>query len=174
MFQTEINYFVVLALIALSTPFLPSKLLFLLDTLLVKLGMVVLLLYLIRVGPTVGIFGLMAIALLFLERNRRKVGHALEKLDAMDVHRPPQATVQEASLPQKTVPVRAFDQPSPVESTFVPDGDDDSNFEPVAPTINQKAVLSSIYPLSSASSTASQFLYEKLGVGHLDGVETFE
>ena len=92
----------------------------------------------------------------------------------MDVHRPPQATVQEASLPQKTVPVRAFDQPSPVESTFVPDGDDDSNFEPVAPTINQKAVLSSIYPLSSASSTASQFLYEKLGVGHLDGVETFE
>jgi hypothetical protein len=111
-----------------------------------------------------------------LERNRRKVGLALEKLDAMEVPHAPQATVKEASTPQKTVPVRQFDIPAPTESVYVPEdngSDQDSNFEAIAPSINQKAVLSTIYPLSSSSSgSGAQHLFEKMGVGHLDGVET--
>ena len=176
MFRNEIQYFVVLTALVLLAPFLPSGLLILLDNLIVRLGMIAALLYCIHIGPTVGIFGLIAIASLYLERNRRKVGLALEKLDAMEVPHAPQATVKEASTPQKTVPVRQFDIPAPTESVYVPEdngSDQDSNFEAIAPSINQKAVLSTIYPLSSTSSgSGAQHLFEKMGVGHLDGVET--
>jgi hypothetical protein len=176
MFRNEIQYFVVLTILILLAPFLPSGLLILLDNLIVRLGMIAGLLYCIHIGPTVGIFGLIAISALYLERNRRKVGLALEKLDAMEVPNAPQATVKEASTPQKTVPVRDFDIPAPTESVYVPEddgSDQDSNFEPIAPSINQKAVLSTIYPLSSSSSgSGAQHLFEKMGVGHLDGVET--
>jgi len=174
MFRNEIHYFVVLTVLILSAPFLPSGLLILLDNIVVRLAMVTFLLYCIQLGPTVGIFGLITIASLYLERNRRKVGLALEKLDAMEVPHSPQATVEEASTPQKTVPVREFDTPSPVESTYVPEDDgSDMNYEPVAPSINQKAVMSTIYPLSSNSSgSGAQHLFEKMGLGHLSHVET--
>jgi hypothetical protein len=176
MFRNEIQYFVVLTALVLLAPFLPSGLLILLDNLIVRLGMIAVLLYCIHIGPTVGIFGLIAIASLYLERNRRKVGLALEKLDAMEVPHAPQATVKEASTPQKTVPVRQFDIPAPTEYVYVPEdngSNQDDNFEAIAPSINQKAVLSTIYPLSSSSSgSGAQDLFEKMGVGHLDGVET--
>ena len=176
MFRNEIQYFVVLTILILLSPFLPSGLLILLDHIVVRLLMIAILLYCIHIGPTVGIFGLIAISALYLERNRRKVGLALKKLDAMEVPRAPQATVQEASTPQKTIPVRDFDIPFPTESVYVPEdngSDQDSNFEPIAPSINQKAVLSTIYPLSSNSSgSAAQDLFEKMGVGHLRDVET--
>jgi hypothetical protein len=176
MFRNEIQYFVVLTALVLLAPFLPSGLLILLDNLIVRLGMIAVLLYCIHIGPTVGIFGLIAIASLYLERNRRKVGLALEKLDAMEVPHAPQATVKEAGTPQKTVPVRQFDIPAPTESVYVPEdngSNQDDNFEAIAPSINQKAVLSTIYPLSSTSSgSGAQHLFEKMGVGHLDGVET--
>jgi hypothetical protein len=92
----------------------------------------------------------------------------------MEVPHAPQATVKEASTPQKTVPVREFDTPSPVESTYVPEDDgSDMNYESVAPSINQKAVMSTIYPLSSNSSgSGAQHLFEKMGLGHLSHVET--
>lgn len=176
MFRNEIQYFVVLTALVLLAPFLPSGLLILLDNLIIRLGMIAALLYCIHIGPTVGIFGLIAIASLYLERNRRKVGLALEKLDAMEVPHAPQATVKEAGTPQKTVPVRQFDIPAPTESVYVPEDNgsyQDDNFEAIAPSINQKAVLSTIYPLSSTSSgSGAQHLFEKMGVGHLDGVET--
>jgi hypothetical protein len=174
MFRTEFHYFVVLIILILATPFLPSRLLFLLDNLLVRIAMVALLLYFIRIGPTVAIFGFIAISVLYLERNRRKVSNALKKLDAMDVHRPQQATVEEASTPQKTVPVQPFDTPVMDETSYLPEGDGsehDMNFEAVAPSINQKAVLSTIYRGDGAASE-SQHLYEQMGFGHLDHVET--
>jgi hypothetical protein len=173
MFRTEFHYFVVLIALILSTPFLPSSLLFLLDHLLIRVAMVALLLYFIHISPTVAVFGFVAISMLYLERNRRKVSNALKKLDAMDAHHVPQATVEEASTPQKTVPVQPFDTPSMDESAYVPDSDGSEqgmNFEPVDASINQKAVLSTIYPAGSASE--SQHLYEQMGFGHLDRVET--
>jgi len=176
MFRNEIHYFVILAILTLSTPFLPSGLLLLLDHLVVRLLMIAVLLYSIQIGPTVGIFAFIAIAVLYLERNRRKVGMALERLDAMEVPKAPQATVQEASMPQKTVPVRAFDVPSPETSMYVPEDNGcarDDNFEPIASSINQKSAMSTIYPLpSSTAGSGAQYLFEKMGLGHLSHVET--
>jgi hypothetical protein len=101
---------------------------------------------------------------------------AAKKIDEMDWDRPKQATVEEASKPQTTVPVNEFDKPNPEESDFFPDETCDSgNFEPVAPTINEKAVLATIYPLNKTGPEAgdgSDELFEKLGFGHIPGVVT--
>jgi hypothetical protein len=113
---------------------------------------------------------------MYLERNRRKVVVAAKKIDLMDWKRPEQATVEEAGEPQKTVPVNEFDKPDEEEYDYMPKETCKSGqFEPVAPTINEKAVLSSIYPLNRngpESGTASDQLYEELGFGHIRGVET--
>ena len=176
MYRTELTYFIVLTVIILFSQFLPTGLLLLLDNFLVRILVVLILLYLISLGPTAGILGLMAIATMYLERNKRKVVVAAKKLDEMDWNRPQQATVEEASKPQTTVPVNEFDKPNEEESDFFPDETCDSgNFEPVAPTINEKAVLSTIYPLNKTGPEAgdgSDELYEKLGFGHIPGVET--
>lgn len=174
MYQTELIYFVVLTILIVVPQFLPTELLLVLDHLIVRIGVIFALLYLVNKGPTAAIFGFMAIASLYLERNRRKVKVAANKLDAMDVNFLKQATVEEASRPQKTVSVRSFDKPKQEESIYLPEDNtcDITNFEPVAPTINQKAVLSSIYPLNQdGQATASDSLYEKMGFGHIEGNE---
>lgn len=176
MYQVELPYFIVLTLVLLFSQFLPTELLLLLDNFIVRILIVLSLLYLISIGPTAGIFGLIAIGSLYLERNRRKVSAATKKIDLMDYDCPKQASVEEASKPQQTVPVNEFDIPNAVESDFLPsEGCDSGNFEPVAETINQKAVLNTIYPLyrnKPESGSGSTELYEKLGFGHIKGLET--
>jgi hypothetical protein len=183
MFQTELTYFIVLSLLILFSSALPTGLLLLLDNVLVRLLIVFTLLFLISVGPTAGIFGLVAIASLYLERNRRKVAVALQKVDLMD-NRPRLATVEEASQPQKTVPVNAFDTPQEKKSVYMPKDIQDIDkcmditlFEPVAPTINEKAVLATVYPLKKdapEAGTGSNQLFEELGYGHIHGVNTVD
>jgi len=174
MYRTELTYFIILTVIILFSEFLPTTLLLLLDNFVARIFIVLLLLYLISIGPTAGILGLMLIAIMYLERNKRKVVVAAKKIDEMDWNRPQQATVEEASQPQKTVPVNEFDKPEEEESNFFPTETCDSeNFEPVAPSINEKVVLSSIYPLNGhEAGNSSDQLYEKLGFGHIKGVET--
>lgn len=176
--RTELLSFVVFVVIILLSSFLPSNVLLLLDYLIVRVLMIIALLYFMNIGPTAGLFCLMAFAVLFMERNRRKISMAKDKLDKLDVHQPTQAPVEIAYLPQQTVPVASFDRADPVETEFAPQNNSDSSsnvfdaaeFEPVDSTINQKVVLSSIYTHGSASS--SQKLYESLGLGHIHGVET--
>jgi len=175
--QVEVTYFIVFAIIILLCPFFPTGLLLLLDNIVVRVSAILLLLYFMGIGPTVGIFALIAFSLLYLERNRRKVKIAAKKLDEMDFYSSRPATVQEASEPQKTVPVNEFDKPVPTETPNIPQDDtcDITNFEPVAPTINEKEVLASIYPLNRGqpeSGSAADELFEQLGYGHVDGVRT--
>ena len=175
MYRSELTYFIVLSIIVILAPLLPTKVLLLLDSIFVRAGVVLLLLYLISIGPTAGIFGLMAVCVLYLERNRRKVNIAKQKLDKMDFSKPNQTTVEEASTPQKTVPVRSFDRPDQNETDFMPTEEpcDITMFEPVAPSINEKTVLSTVYPLgNNESGSGSNDLFEKLGFGHINGVQT--
>jgi hypothetical protein len=176
MYQTELPYFIILTVIILFSQYLPTNLLLLLDNFIVRALIVILLLYLVSLGPTAGIVGLMMVSTLYLERNKRKIAVAAAKLDKMDLVNSKYATVKEASAPQTTVPVNEFDKPEHEESDFFPDNTCDSdNFEAVAPSINEKAVLSTIYPLNRhapESGSASDNLYEKLGFGHIQGVET--
>ncbi len=161
------------------TPFIPSGVLMLADNLLVRILIVFALLFLISVGPTAGLFGLIAIGVIYLERNRRKVIVARKKFDAMDVNLPLQMTVEEESKPQQTVPVLAFDKPPrDDEMPYIPTDDCGSdNFYPVAPTIDDKQPLKTSYPFSDFGaeegvSKGLTRLYEEEGFGHIDGVET--
>lgn len=176
MYQTELIYFMVLTVTILLSEFMPTGLLLLLDNFLSRILIVLLLLYLISLGPTAGILGFMAISSLYLERNRRKVKVAAEKIDLMDNSRSNFATVEEAAKPQTTVPVNDFDVPQNEESDFFPvETCESDNFQPVAPTINEKVVLSTIYPLNKTgpeAGDASDVLYEEMGFGHIPGVET--
>jgi len=180
MFQTELTYFIALSLLILFSSFLPTGFLLLLDNVAVRLLVVLGLLFLITMGPTAGIFGFLAIASLYLERNRRKVAVALQKVDLMD-NTPRLATVEEASRPQETVPVNTFDKPENEESVYMPKDIEEcidiTNFEPVAPTINEKAVLATVYPLQKdapEAGTGSNQLFEELGFGHIHGVHTID
>ena len=175
--QVEAIYFIVGVIIILGTPFVPTNLLLLLDNIIARSAAIVLLLYLITVGPVVSIIALIAICLLYVERNRRKVIVAAKKIDKMDFSLPKYATVEEAALPQKAVPVNKFDKPIPTQTSAIPQEEpcDITNFEPVAPTINEKTVLASIYPLNKfepESGSAADELFETLGFGHVMGVET--
>jgi hypothetical protein len=175
MFSSELTYFLVLSILFLGAPFFPTQFLHLLDLLVVRVALVILLLFLIRLGPTAGIFGLMAIAALYVERNRRKVSQALKKLDAMDPETQPPALIETVLAPQTTVPVKSFDAPNEEEYSFAPEDDscDITNFEPVAPTINQKGVLTTIYHGEGSVSSAAE-LFEEMGMGHIQGVETMQ
>jgi len=116
--------------------------------------------------------GLIAIASMYIERNRRKVVVATKKLDLIDI-RPVEATVEEASKPQTTVPVNEFDKPEDEEFDYLPHETCSDLFEPIAPSINEKTVLSTIYPLNgSEAGSGSNKLYEQLGFGHIRGLET--
>ena len=170
----EVIYFVVLTIPLLASSFLPTNALFLLDHIMMRMAVVLLLLYLIHVGPTVGIMGLLVVGVLYMERNRRKVEIAAKKWDAMDVHESSQATVEEASMPQRTVPVAPFDIPDGRESAFLPEEEMDvSLFEPVGESIQQKQVLEGVYPLfNHAKGSGAADLFEHLGMGHVAGVET--
>jgi len=174
--QKQLPYFIILTILILIVPFFSTDMLMILDHILIRVGLILVLLYLSRVGPTVALLGLVAISMLFLERNRRKVGQAIQKIDLLDINYKPQATVEEEGQPQKTVPVLPFDTPVPDVTDYLPqDKMEDDAFEPVAPSINEKAVLSTIYPLRAAdngSASASDILYEQLGFGHVHGVET--
>ena len=177
MLQVEAIYFIVGAIIILGAPYVPTNILLLLDSLVARAAAILLLLYLITVGPTVSIIALIALCLLYVERNRRKVIVAARKIDKMDVSTSNYATVEEAGRPQQTVPVPEFDKPIPTQTATIPQEEpcDITNFEPVAPTINEKAVLASIYPLNKGapeSGSASDELFEKLGFGPVMGVET--
>lgn len=169
----EVIYFVILTIPLLASSFLPTNALLLLDHIIMRMGVILLLLYLIHVGPTVGIMGLLVVGVLYMERNRRKVEIAAKKWDAMDVHELSQATVEQASMPQRTVPVAPFDTPDGRESAFLPEEMDISVFEPVGESIQQKQVLEGVYPLSNnAQGSGAADLFEHLGMGHVAGVET--
>lgn len=176
--QAEIPLFLLQILLITSAPFLPTRPLLLLDNLILRILFAVLLLYFISVGPMVGIFGFVTLAILYMERNRRKIQVGLKKWDELDVNQSKLATVEEAHAPQITVRVVPFDRPDLSEKEYGPQDDeplDITVFEPVAPSQNEKVVLSSSYPVAhrpSSSTSSMESIYEQLGVGHIRGVET--
>ena len=160
MYRVELIYFIILAVIILFSQFLPTVLLLSLDNVIVRIFIVIILLYLIGIGPTAGIMGLVAVASMYLERNRRKIKVAYKKLELMEPAK--HATVQEASQPQDTVHVNEFEKPKQKESNYMPQNRTEI-FEPVSQTINEKHVLASMYPFKNSSE-----LYEELGFGHIN------
>ena len=175
--QAEIPSFILLILLVAVAPFLPTRLLLTLDWLVVRILATVMLLYVVSLGPIPAVFGFMALAVLYMERNRRKVQGGLQKWEELDAAQAKLASVEEAHRPQSTVHVAPFDTPAESETDYGPQEEpmDISVFEPVAPSQNEKVILASAYPVghqSSSSTTSLGSIYEQLGVGHIRQVET--
>jgi hypothetical protein len=175
MLPSETVYFVLLSITVLLSQLIPPSILLLCDNIFIRIIMVLFLLYLSNVGPTVAIFGLVAIAIIYLERNRYKVIETAKSIDIMDTTSRP-ATIKEASIPQTTISVTPFDKPDSKDTDFIPedinnDGSEDNTAPYSESSINTKTVLSSIYPRTTGSSSVSE-LFEDLGFGHKPDVET--
>ena len=144
-FTKEIYSLIGLVAVAFAAPALPGSILQLLDNVVVNIVLVLGLLFAITISPLLGIMALMAIAMLYMERNRIKVARARTKFnDIQEASDPAEMTVEQEGKPQETVFVQEFKRARASESIYLPGpkvGDDD--FEAVlgAPDLNDKRVL---------------------------------
>ena len=145
MVANEMTYILLLAFIILATPSMPNRVLMLLDNIILRVLAIVVLLYAISCSPIVGLLALVAIGSLYLERNSRKVAVATSKIDMMDSSGDAKpATMEQLATPQKTVPVRRFDEAEDISLHFLPGehmGSDE--FHPIGESLNDKIALPS-------------------------------
>lgn len=172
MFASERLYVIGLVILFMVSSFLPTSVLLLLDQWPVRIGILLFLLYAVSIGPTVGIFGFMVVGILLMERNRRKMDVALRKLDQMDPQSKPLAPVDFSSTLTSydtMAPVAPSASTPPAEGSYVPADDsyESTNFEPVAPSINQKEVLRSMSTFLRDGASSAAAFYEEMGVGHI-------
>jgi hypothetical protein len=153
-YKKELYSLIALLVITFAAPAIPGPVLQLLDNVFVSLVLVLGLLFAITVSPLLGIMALMAVAMLYMERNRIKVAKARTKFNEIqEASDPAQMTVEEEGVPQDTVAVQEFATAKPSESIYLPGpkvGDDDFDAVAGAPDLNQKKVLPTV-PLGEKS-----------------------
>ena len=66
MYPKDFTYFILFSIVILLSPLIPTNALLLLDTLLVRIAVVFVLLFLISLSPFVGIFGFIAVGILYI------------------------------------------------------------------------------------------------------------
>jgi hypothetical protein len=153
-YKKELYSLIVLLIITFAAPVLPQPVLHLLDNVLINIVLVLGILFAVTQGPVVGIIALMAVAMLYMERNRTKVERARTKFsEIQEASDPAEMTVAQEGQPQDNVTVREFTRARASEAIYLPGpkvGDDD--FEAVlgAPELNHKKVLTPV-PNGAAS-----------------------
>jgi hypothetical protein len=134
----------------LLSGFLPTNILLVLDLIPVRFIAIIGLLYAITQGPIVGLLSFFLIAVLYIERNRRKVEIARYRFaDIVDKNTPAEMTVDEEGIPQQTVPVKEFDTPDDRIMYYIPNSNCSANsndFSPIASaeSLNGKVVFPSV------------------------------
>jgi len=153
-YQKEIYSLIGLLIVTFAAPVLPSPILQLLDNIIVNIVLVLLVLFAVTQGPLLGIMALMAIAMLYMERNRIKILAARTKFNEIqEATDPAEMTVEQEGVPQETVEVREFRRARASETIYLPGpkvGDDDFDAVLGAPDLNQKKVLPTV-PLGEKS-----------------------
>jgi hypothetical protein len=153
-YKKELYSLIALLIITFAAPVIPGPVLQLLDNVIVNIVLVLGLLFAITVSPLLGIMAFMAIAMLYMERNRIKVAAARTKFNEIqEASDPAEMTVEQEGIPQDTVTVREFATAKPSESIYLPGpkvGDDDFDAVAGAPDLNQKRVLPTV-PLGEKS-----------------------
>lgn len=130
---------IVLVALFFCIPFLPSQVLMLTDLLLVRLVLLAAFVAAMQVSPIAGILALAVIALLFIERNKRKMKYLQQ---AMQLSTPESPAIESIQTPETAPPQPEFETPSTNTIYFAPQEETGENiFKPVDKTINQKQVL---------------------------------
>lgn len=154
--MTQKEYLIagLIAGIGFAAPVIPSIFMQLLDNILIRIVIVLAVLYAITQGPMIGIATLIAIGLLYMERSRLKVNGARRKFEQIqEASDPPQMTVEEEGVPQNTVPVREFEEPDAINSTYLPGprtGSDEFNRIYLSEELDDKRILPTV-PIGNKS-----------------------
>ena len=153
----------------LCAPLLPSKILAILDLLVIRLLTVFVILWAVTKGPLIGLLTFVFIAVLYLQRNRQKIVHARTRFaEIVEGDTAPQMTVDEEGVEQKTVPVHEFETPDDRTMYYIPKNGCAVNsdvFEPPSNTINGKIVFPAI-----PGGAKSADIFQKEGFAQIPGV----
>lgn len=143
---------------AVSLPFLPDTMFGLLDT---SVGVLILLLAVLLAlpqGTVPGVLTLLAVALTFVERNRRKIATKLltDEEPSLKQQLAPSPPMTEAEIhPEWEVSQEG-------ETQFQPEQDQTDSFEPVASSINEKTAIPTINTNTGTDSATRFFVSQHL------------
>jgi hypothetical protein len=149
---------------SVSLPFLPDTFFALLDTILGVFVLLLAILLSLPYGAVPGILTFVAVALTFVERNRRKVATKLLK-DG-------QPSLEQQLAPSP--PMSEFEVHPPFETSqedetsFFPEGDQTDSFEPVASSINEKSAIPTINTNTGTDSATRFFVSQHLAKTELE------
>lgn len=149
---------------SISLPFLPDAFFPLLDNVVGVLILLVAVLMALPQGAIPGVLTIVAVALTFVERNRRKVASKLlsdgePTLEKQLESAPPMS--QDEVHPQ-------WEPPTEDETKFSPDNDATDSFEPVASSINEKTAIPTINTNTGSDAATRFYVSQHLGKTELD------
>jgi len=149
---------------AMSLPFLPDTMFGLLDSIVGVLILLLAVLLALPQGTVPGVLVLLAVALTFVERNRRKVATKL----LPDI----QPTLQQQlapSPPMSDAEIHPEWETSQEEETkFFPEEQQTDSFEPVASSINEKSAIPTINTNTGTDSATRFFVSQHLAKTDLE------
>lgn len=149
---------------SVSLPFLPDTFFALLDTMIGVFVLLLAVLLALPYGPIPGVLTLLAVALTFVERNRRKVATKL-LTDG-------QPTLEKQLAPSP--PMSEFEVHPPFETSqedetkFFPEETQSDSFEPVAPSINEKSAIPTINTNTGTDNATRFFVSQHLAKTELE------
>ena len=149
---------------AVTLPFLPDTMFGLLDSILGVLILLLAVLFALPQGTVPGVLTLLAVALTFVERNRRKVASKLltDGQPTLQMQLAPSPPMSEAEIhPQ-------FEVSQEDETKFFPEENQSDSFEPVASSINEKSAIPTINTNTGTDSATRFFVSQHLAKTDLD------
>ena len=149
---------------AVSLPFLPDTIFQLLDNVIGVLVLLLAVLLSLPHGTVPGVLTLLAVALTFVERNRRKVATKL-----LTDGKPSLETQLAPSPPMSDMEVHPeYENPQTDETNFYPEQDQTDSFEPVASSINEKSAIPTIGTNTGTDSATRFFVSQHLAKTELE------
>jgi hypothetical protein len=149
---------------SVSLPFLPDTMFTLLDNVIGVLVLLLAVLLALPYGTLPGVLTLLAVALTFVERNRRKVATKL-----LTDGQPSLEKQLAPSPPMSDMEVHPeFENPQVDETNFYPEQDQTDSFEPVASSINEKSAIPTINTNTGTDSATRFFVSQHLAKTDLE------
>lgn len=149
---------------SLSLPWLPDSLFQLLDTMVGVFVLLLVALLALPQGAVAGILSFVAIALTFVERNRRKVSTKL----ISDGQPSLQAQLQSAPPMSSQEIHPSWEVSHGDETGFAPEHDQNDSFEPVAASIDEKSAIPTIGTNEGTSAATRFFVSQHLARPELE------
>ena len=149
---------------SVGLPFFPDALFSLLDNVVGVFVLLIAVLMALPQGAVAGVLVIIAVALTFVERNRRKVTSKL-----LTDGQPTLEKQLESAPPMSSEEVHPqWEPPTEDETKFTPEHDQNDTFEPVAASINEKSAIPTINTNTGSDAATRFYVNQHLGKTELD------